>query len=334
MMRRKRAIVTGGAGFLGSHLCERLVGEGWWVLCIDNFLTGLPENVDHLLAQEGFRLRDGDVTDALRVPGPVEAVFHLASPASPMDYLRFPVQTLKAGSVGTLNALELAADKRARFVLASTSETYGDPLVHPQPETYWGNVNPVGPRAVYDEAKRFAEAMTVAFRSSQGVNTGIVRIFNTYGPRMRASDGRAIPTFIDQALRGSPLTVAGDGSQTRSVCYVDDLIDGLVRMLHSDHAGPVNLGNPHELTMLELAGTVRELTASHSPITFIPRPVDDPGVRRPDITVARSTLGWEPRVDVAEGLLRTIGWFRQRSLRATPQRDELLTLPEPGEASV
>ena len=333
-MRRKRAIVTGGAGFVGSHLCERLLSDGWWVLCIDNFITGLPDNVDHLLLHERFRLREADVTEAVSVPGPVDAVLHLASPASPTDYLRLPVQTLKAGSIGTLNAVELAAEKRARFVLASTSETYGDPLVHPQPETYWGNVNPVGPRAVYDEAKRFAEAMTVAYRGSQGANTGIVRIFNTFGPRMRPHDGRAIPTFIDQALRGSPMTVSGDGSQTRSVCYVDDLVEGLVRMLRSDHGGPINLGNPHELTVLELAATVRELTGSHSPITFVPRPVDDPGVRRPDITMAGSALGWAPKVDVAEGLLRTIEWFRQSSRTATSPRDGLLTLPEPGEASV
>ena len=332
-MRRRRAVVTGGAGFLGSHLSERLLEDGWWVLCLDNFLTGLPDNVGHLLAQHRFRLRHGDVTEEVHVPGPVDAVLHLASPASPLDYLRYPVQTLKAGSIGTLNALELAADKRARFVLASTSETYGDPLVHPQPESYWGNVNPVGPRAVYDEAKRFAEAMTVAYRGSRGVNTGIVRIFNTFGPRMRPYDGRAIPTFIDQALSGIPMTVTGDGSQTRSVCYVDDLIDGMVRMLHSDHAGPVNIGNPHELSMLELAVTVRGLTGSHSPIHFVPRPVDDPAVRRPDITIARSALGWEPKVDVEEGLLRTIEWFRESSPRASSPGASAVTRAEPGEAS-
>ena len=317
---------------MGSHVCERLLEAGWWVLCLDNFLTGVPANVHDLLAQQRFRLREADVTEPFHVPGPIDAVLHLASPASPVDYLRFPVQTLQAGSAGTLNALELAAEKGARFVLASTSETYGDPLVHPQPETYWGNVNPVGPRAVYDEAKRFAEAMTGAYRGSRGVNTGIVRIFNTYGPRMRPHDGRAVPTFIDQALRGLPLTVSGDGSQTRSLCYVDDLIEGIVRMLHSDHSGPVNIGNPHELTMLELAATVRELTDSRSVITFVPRPVDDPAVRRPDITVARQLLGWEPRVGLAEGLLRTIDWFR-KPLQRSPSPEESpedLTLEEPG----
>lgn len=334
-MRRKRAIVTGGAGFLGSHLSERLLLDGWWVLCIDNFVTGLPDNVGHLGALPKFHLREGDVTGPLQVPGPVDAVFHLASPASPSDYLRLPIETLKVGSIGTLNALELAADKGARFLLASTSETYGDPLVHPQPETYWGNVNPVGPRAVYDEAKRFAEAVTMAYRSSRGVNTAIVRIFNTYGPRMRPHDGRAIPTFIDQALRGSPMTVSGDGSQTRSVCFVDDLIDGLVRMMHSEQPGPVNLGNPQELTMLELAMTVRDLAGSRSPISFVPRPVDDPSVRRPDITLARSALAWEPAVSVADGLLRTIEWFGQRSPTGqdTAQAD-LVNLTTPGQASV
>ena len=312
-MAGKRAVVTGGAGFLGSHLSQRLLEIGYDVLCVDNFLTGARSNVEHLLGKDGFELREMDVNDPILVAGPVDAVLHLASPASPVDYLRFPVQTLRAGSLGTLNALELAADKHARFVLASTSESYGDPQVHPQPETYWGNVNPVGPRAVYDEAKRFSEAVTTAYRSSRGVNTGIVRIFNTYGPRMRPHDGRAIPTFIDQALAGKPLTVAGNGSQTRSLCYVDDLIDGLVRMLHSDHAGPINVGNPHEMTVLELAMAIRELAGSDSAISLVPRPVDDPCVRRPDITLARSTLGWEPKVDLEDGLLRTIAWFRQHT---------------------
>lgn len=334
-MRRKRAIVTGGAGFLGSHLSERLLLDGWWVLCIDNFVTGLPHNIGHLRALPKFHLRERDVTGPLQVPGPVDAVFHLASPASPSDYLRLPIETLKVGSIGTLNALELAADKGARFLLASTSETYGDPLVHPQPETYWGNVNPVGPRAVYDEAKRFAEAVTMAYRSSRGVNTAIVRIFNTYGPRMRPHDGRAIPTFIDQALRGSPMTVSGDGSQTRSVCFVDDLVDGLVRMMHSEHPGPVNLGNPQELTMLELAMTVRDLTGSRSPISFVPRPVDDPSVRRPDITLARSALAWEPAVSVTDGLLRTIEWFGQHSPTGPDAaQGDLVNLTTPGQASV
>ena len=312
-MTGKRMVVTGGAGFLGSHLCERLLGDGHAVLCVDSFLTGVPDNVGHLLGDDGFVLRRMDVSEPIHVDGPVDAVFHLASPASPVDYLRLPIHTLRAGSLGTLNALELAAEKHARFLLASTSETYGDPQVHPQPETYWGNVNPVGPRSVYDEAKRFAEASTAAYRRSMGVNTGIVRIFNTYGPRMRPDDGRAIPTFIDQALAGRPLTVAGDGSQTRSLCYVDDLIDGLVRMLDADHPGPVNIGNPHELTVLELAETVRELTGSRSEICYVPRPVDDPVLRRPDITVARTALGWVPEVGLTDGLLRTIAWFRDCS---------------------
>ena len=335
-MRRRRAIVTGGAGFLGSHLSERLLEDGWWVLCIDNFVTGAPENVAHLGHLDRFHLREGDVTDPFQVPGRIDAVFHLASPASPVDYLHLPIQTLRAGSLGTLHALELAADKRARFVLASTSETYGDPLVHPQPETYWGNVNPVGPRSVYDEAKRFAEAVTMAYRTSRAVDTAIVRIFNTYGPRMRPQDGRAIPTFIDQALRGIPLTVAGDGSQTRSVCYVDDLVEGFVRMLHSDHPGPINLGNPHELTVLELARTVKALTGSRSPITFVPRPVDDPGLRRPDTTLATAVLGWAAQVQLVEGLTTTIDWFRQSSAgeRAPSPVGDAVVSPEPDEATV
>ena len=341
-MRRRRAVVTGGAGFVGSHLSERLLGLGYEVLCIDNFLTGQAANIEHLEGERHFHLREADVTDHLEVTGPVDAVLHLASPASPSDYLRWPVQTLRAGSLGTLNALELAAEKRARFVLASTSETYGNPLVHPQPETYWGNVNPVGPRAVYDEAKRFAEAATTAYRGTHQVNTGVVRIFNTYGPRMRPHDGRAIPTFIDQALGGMPLTVAGDGSQTRSVCYVDDLVDGVVQMLHSDYAGPVNLGNPQELSVLELARTIRELVGSTSPICFVPRPVDDPHVRRPDITLARSVLTWEPQVSVEDGLMRTITWSRQQQdgdtrpphVTATgDDRAEELSLPGSGAAS-
>ncbi|HSE07812.1 MAG TPA: UDP-glucuronic acid decarboxylase family protein [Nocardioidaceae bacterium] len=315
-MQRKRAVVTGGAGFLGSHVTERLLDEGYDVVCLDNFLTGAPDNVAHLLGREGFDLRETDVNEPIHVTGPVETVLHLASPASPVDYLRLPVETLRAGSLGTMNALRLAAQKQARFVLASTSETYGDPQVHPQPETYWGNVNPVGPRSVYDEAKRFAEACTMAHRRSQGVDTGIVRIFNTFGPRMRPDDGRVIPTFIRQALEGEPLTVAGDGSQTRSLCYVDDLVEALVRMLRCDHAGPVNIGNPHELTVLALAETIRALTGSTSPIAFVPRPVDDPGFRRPDIALARDTLGWEPRVPFVDGLRRTIAWFRGRSQEA------------------
>jgi len=310
---RPTAVVTGGAGFLGSHLCERLLIGGFEVMCLDNFLTGEPENVAHLGGVGPFRLVRADVTDFVHVPGPVAVVLHFASPASPLDYHRLPIQTLKVGSVGTLHALGLAREKGARFVLASTSEVYGDPQVHPQPESYWGHVNPVGPRGVYDEAKRYAEALTMAYSRARGVNTSIVRIFNTYGPRMRPDDGRAIPTFIAQALRGEPLTVSGDGSQTRSVCYVDDLVEGVVRMVGSAAPGPVNLGNPHELSVLELAKTVRDLVgAIDLPIRFVPRPVDDPGVRRPDVTLAREVLGWEPVTSLHDGLKTTIAWFRDR----------------------
>lgn len=305
-----RAVVTGGAGFLGSHLCDRLLAEGFEVLCIDDLSTGRPENIAHLLDRPEFSFATADVTLGLDVPGAVDGVFHLASPASPVDYLALPIETLRVGSLGTLNALELARAKGARFLVSSTSETYGDPLVHPQPETYWGNVNPVGPRSVYDEAKRFAEAATMAYRRHHGVNTAILRIFNTYGPRMRPDDGRAIPTFAMQALRDEPITVAGDGSQTRSICYVDDLIDGIWRLWRSDLAGPVNIGNPHELSMLALATWMRDLAGSTSPITFVPRPQDDPELRRPDITLARSALGWEPRVGPEEGLGATLEYFR------------------------
>ena len=306
-----RVMVTGGAGFLGSHLCERLLASGCDVVCLDNLSTGSVDNVSGLLGTPGFRLLHADVTEFPPVPGPVDAVMHLASPASPVDYLRMPVATLRAGSVGTLHALDLARERRARFVLASTSETYGDPQVHPQSESYWGHVNPVGPRGVYDEAKRFAEAATMAYRRVYGLDTGIVRIFNTFGPRMRPNDGRAIPTFIRQALVGQPITVTGQGSQTRSICYVDDLVDGLVRLLHSPLAGPVNLGNPHEISILDLARWIRDLAGSSAPITYIPRPQDDPTVRRPDITLARTELGWSPRTPVADALGHTIAWFRR-----------------------
>jgi dTDP-glucose 4,6-dehydratase len=309
-MSRPHIAITGGAGFLGSYLCERLLGEGYRVTCVDNFSTGSMANVEHLLAREGFRLLRADVSRHLTMPENLDAILHFASPASPTDYLRLPIDTLRVGSNGTFNALELAKEKRSRFVLASTSEAYGDPLIHPQPESYWGNVNPIGPRGVYDEAKRFAEAMTMAYRRTDGVDTAIVRIFNTFGPRMRPFDGRAIPTFIRQALLGEPVTVAGDGSQTRSICYVDDLIDGIVRMLNSDLEGPINLGNPHEISMLELAEWIRQLTGSSSEIVFIPRPQDDPSVRCPDITLARTRLGWSPRTSVEEGLRRTVEWFR------------------------
>ncbi|MGI8698059.1 MAG: UDP-glucuronic acid decarboxylase family protein [Mycobacteriales bacterium] len=309
-MPRPRAVVTGGAGFLGSHLCERLLDDGYEVRCLDNFLTGTPANVAHLLERGDFRLIRADVTDFVHVSGDVDVVLHLASPASPIDYLQLPIETLKVGSIGTLHTLGLAREKRARYLLASTSETYGDPQVHPQPESYWGHVNPVGPRGVYDEAKRFAEAMTVAYRTYHGIDTAIVRIFNTFGPRMRPNDGRAIPTFIRQALAGEPLTVFGDGAQTRSVCYVDDLIEGIVALLHSELPGPVNLGNPHELSVLALAELVRDVVGADSEIVFAPRPEDDPRVRQPDITLARTALGWSPVVPVEEGLARTVKWFR------------------------
>jgi dTDP-glucose 4,6-dehydratase len=306
----ERAVVTGGAGFLGSWLCERLLDEGTEVLCLDNFLTGTPTNVAHLVERPGFRLVRCDVTDYVHVPGPVDLVLHFASPASPIDYLRLPIATMKVGSIGTLHALGLAKDKGARFVLASTSEAYGDPLVHPQPETYWGNVNPVGPRGVYDEAKRFAEALTTAYRTAHGVDTGIVRIFNTYGPRMRADDGRAIPTFICQALAERPLTVTGDGQQTRSVCFVEDTVRGVLAVAGSDLAGPVNVGTPDEMTVLELAREIITAAGSSSDIEFIPAVVDDPKVRRPDTTLIETALGWRPAVDWPTGIKHTIEWFR------------------------
>lgn len=317
-MRNRRAVVTGGAGFLGSHLCQRLLEDGYEVVCLDDFCTGSSANVEHLLQDRHFRLVRADVTDFVHVSGPVDAVLHFASPASPIDYQQMPLHTLKVGSIGTLHSLGLAKDKKARFLLASTSESYGDPLVHPQPETYWGNVNPVGPRGVYDEAKRFAEAATMAYRKARDVDTAIARIFNTYGPRMRPRDGRAIPAFIGQALRGEPLTVAGDGSQTRSVCYVDDLVEGVVRLMHSEMEGPVNLGNCTEMSILDLARLVIELTGSTSAIVFVDRPQDDPTVRRPDITLARTALGWDPKVDVRDGLRRTIDWFRTQDAGHAP----------------
>jgi dTDP-glucose 4,6-dehydratase len=312
----RRAVVTGGAGFLGSHLCEHLLDRDVEVVCLDNFLTGTPENVQHLMEHAGFRLLRCDVTDYVHVPGPVDLVLHFASPASPLDYLKMPIETLKVGSLGTLHTLGLAHDKGARYVLASTSEVYGDPLQHPQDEEYWGNVNPVGPRGVYDEAKRFSEAMTTAYRTSKGTDTGIVRIFNTYGPRMRADDGRAIPAFIGQALDGRPLTVAGDGSQTRSICYVDDTARGVLALAFSVHAGPVNIGNPDELSMLRLARWIAELTGSESAVEFVDLPVDDPKVRRPDTTRAEQLLGWRPMVPSEEGLRRTVAWFADRGAEA------------------
>jgi dTDP-glucose 4,6-dehydratase len=306
-------VITGGAGFLGSHLSERLLADGCSVICLDNFCTGTPANVAHLIENPRFRLMRYDVTEYLYVGGPVDAVLHFASPASPVDYLELPIETLKVGSIGTIHALGLAREKGARFLLASTSEVYGDPLVHPQGEDYWGNVNPVGPRGVYDEAKRFSEALTVAYSQNHKVDTKIVRIFNTYGPRMRPDDGRAIPTFIRQALEGEAITVAGDGSQTRSVCYVSDLVEGILRLLRSSHPGPMNMGNPGELSVLKLAEMIRGMTGSQSPITFVPRPQDDPMVRQPRIDLASEVLGWTPQVGVEEGLLRTIEWFRERA---------------------
>jgi dTDP-glucose 4,6-dehydratase len=308
----QRVVVTGGAGFLGSHLCDALLAEGAQVVCLDNFLTSTPANVAHLAGGGNFQLLQCDVTDSVPDPGQVDAILHFASPASPADYLKLPIHTLKVGAFGTWHALELAKEKRARFLLASTSEVYGDPQVHPQPEGYWGHVNPVGPRGVYDEAKRYAEALTTAYLVSEGVDTAIVRIFNTYGPRMRPGDGRAIPTFICQALAGDPLTVTGDGAQTRSVCYVDDTVGGILRMLASDLAGPVNIGNPDERSVLDIARDVIAATGSRSGIAFVDRPVDDPAVRRPEIGRARELLGWEPSVAWADGLDRTIAWFREQ----------------------
>ena len=304
------SVVTGGAGFLGSHLCDRLLAEGHQVVCLDNLITGNVANIEHLAGTESFRFIKHDVTEYIYLPDAVDYIFHFASPASPIDYLELPIQTLKVGALGTHKALGLARAKGATFLLASTSEVYGDPLVHPQKESYWGNVNPVGPRGVYDEAKRFAEAMTMAYRRYHGINTKIVRIFNTYGPRMRANDGRAVPAFISQALENKPITVFGDGSQTRSFCYVSDLISGILALAGSDEAGPVNIGNPTEMTVLELAERTIELTGSKSRIEFRDLPVDDPKVRQPDISQARERLGWAPKVSLAEGLPKVIEYFR------------------------
>jgi dTDP-glucose 4,6-dehydratase len=306
-----RVVVTGGAGFLGSWLCERLLDRGDRVVCIDNFVTGRRANVEHLVPHDGFELQDCDVSAGVEVEGDVDWVLHLASPASPPDYLLRPVETMKVGSLGTMHALDLAMRERARFVLASTSEVYGDPLVHPQPESYWGNVNPVGPRSVYDEAKRFSEALTTAYQRAHGLDAGMIRIFNTYGPRMRVDDGRAIPNFVQQALRGEPLTVSGNGSQTRSICYVDDTVSGLLAYAESAETEPVNIGNPTEMTMLELAELIRGLTGSSSQVRLIDLPVDDPKVRCPDISRARERLGWEPAVAPVDGLRRTIDWFTE-----------------------
>ena len=310
-----RVLVTGGAGFIGSHLCDFLLAQGCDVLCVDNLLTGSLDNIAHI--RDGrFLFIKHDVTNYIVVDGPLDYVLHVASPASPIDYLELPIQTLKVGALGTHKALGLAKARKAKFLLASTSEVYGDPLVHPQREDYWGNVNPVGPRGVYDEAKRFAEAMTMAYHRFHGVDTRIVRIFNTYGPRMRLTDGRAVPTFIRQALRNEPLTVNGDGSQTRSFTYVSDLVDGIWRLMGAPVNEPINIGNPREMTLLDLAKTILRLSGSRSEVVFTPLPVDDPKVRQPDITRARQLLGWEPTVAVEDGLRETIEWYR-RSGRQT-----------------
>jgi dTDP-glucose 4,6-dehydratase len=305
-----RVLITGGAGFIGSHLCERFLADGEEVICMDSLLTGSADNIAHLFADRRFTFIQQDVTTYIYVKGPLDAILHFASPASPVDYLELPIQTLKVGSLGTHKALGLAKEKNARFLLASTSEVYGDPLVHPQKEDYWGNVNPIGPRGVYDEAKRFAEAITMAYHRTHGVQTRIVRIFNTHGPRMRLNDGRVVPNFISQALRGEPLTVYGDGSQTRSFCYVSDLVEGIARLLRSEHSGPVNCGNPMEVTILQFAEKIRALTGSRSEIVFRPLPEDDPKVRQPDIGLARRLLGWEPKVPLEDGLRKTIDYFR------------------------
>lgn len=311
-----RVLVTGGAGFIGSHLCERLLADGHEVIAMDNLITGSTDNISQLAGERRFRFIHHDVTNYIYVPGDLDAVMHLASPASPIDFARIPIQILKVGSLGTHNALGLAFAKGARFLLASTSEVYGDPLVHPQPESYWGNVNPIGVRGVYDEAKRFAEAITMAYHRIHKVDTRIIRIFNTYGPRMRLDDGRVVPNFITQALRREPITVYGDGSQTRSFCYVTDLVEGMVRLLLSDEVDPVNVGNPIELTVLQFAEITNRLTGNAAGVEFRPLPQDDPKQRRPDITRAREILGWEPQVSVEDGLSRTIYDFEQRIMYA------------------
>jgi dTDP-glucose 4,6-dehydratase len=307
-----RAVITGGAGFLGSHLCDFFLEKGWDVLCLDNLVTGSGTNIDHLAKNSHFSFQQQNVSEYIDVSGPVEAVLHFASPASPPDYLRLPIQTLKVGALGTHNALGLALAKKARFFLASTSECYGDPDVSPQPESYWGHVNPIGPRGVYDEAKRFAEAITMAYHRYHGLDTRIVRIFNTYGPRMRLNDGRALPNFLYQALTGEPITVYGDGKQTRSFCYVSELIEGIYRLFESKEHEPVNVGNPHEITILEFAERVRALVGSKTSIVFRPLPQDDPKQRCPDITKAKRILKWEPKIDLEQGLGLTYEYFRER----------------------
>jgi len=308
---KRTTVVTGGAGFLGSHLCDKLLSEGFKVICVDNLITGNVNNITHLAGNENFSFIKHDITNYIFIPGPVDYILHFASPASPIDYLKFPIQTLKVGSLGTHKVLGLAKEKKARVLLASTSEVYGDPVVHPQAEDYWGNVNPIGPRGVYDEAKRFAEAITMAYHRYHGIETRIVRIFNTYGPRMRLDDGRALPAFVGQALRGEDITVFGDGSQTRSFCYVSDLVDGIFRLLMSGESGPVNIGNPDEITIREFAEEVIKTTGTKSRIVYQDLPVDDPKVRQPNIEKAKRILGWEPKVNRTDGLRITIDYFKQ-----------------------
>lgn len=312
-MSPSRAVVTGGAGFVGSHLCDRLLDEGWEVVCVDSLLTGRTENLSSAMSNDRFSLHEADITRGLDIEGPLDWVFHFASPASPRDYLEHPIETLEVGALGSLECLRLAQRKGAGVFLASTSEVYGDPKVHPQPESYWGNVNPIGPRSVYDEGKRFAEAATMAYHRVHGLPVRIIRIFNTYGPRMRRQDGRAVPAFIDQALRGEPITVHGDGSQTRSLCYVDDLIEGISRVLHAEPTGPINLGSTEEVSMAQLAELIRSLAGTASPVVHTERPVDDPEMRRPDASLARDLLGWEPQVPLRDGLAKTIKWMRSSS---------------------
>lgn len=313
MSSKKRVLITGAAGFLGSHLCDRFIKEGCRVIGMDNLITGDLKNIEHLMKLENFEFYHHDVSKFVFVPGELDYILHFASPASPIDYLKIPIQTLKVSSLGTHNLLGLARVKKARILVASTSEVYGDPTVHPQQETYWGNVNPIGPRGVYDEAKRFMEAMTMAYHTYHGVETRIVRIFNTYGPRMRLNDGRVLPAFIGQALRGEDLTIFGDGSQTRSFCYVDDLVEGIYRLLMSDYAGPVNVGNPQEITIKDFAEEIIKLTGTKQKVVYHELPVDDPKQRQPDITLARQILKWEPKIDRAEGLKRTYAYFRTLS---------------------
>lgn len=313
-MTKKKVLITGGAGFLGSHLCDRFLGEGCKVVAMDNLITGDISNIEHLMGNKDFEFHHHDVSNFVHVPGNLDYILHFASPASPIDYLKMPIQTMKVGSLGTLNCLGLAKDKGARMLIASTSEVYGDPLVHPQKEDYWGNVNPVGPRGVYDEAKRFQEALTMAYHTFHGLETRIVRIFNTFGPRMRLDDGRVLPAFISQALRGEDLTAFGDGSQTRSFTYVDDLVEGIYRLLMSDYSGPVNIGNPQEITIREFGEEIIKLTGSKSKISYQPLPKDDPKQRKPDITLAKEVLNWEPKYSRAEGLKPTLEYFQKKVL--------------------